>query len=316
MTNAQTIRTVFVLNRYHTNIDITRRIHHSEVSVGFDTNHLLNPSCNDQIFDTGWYECAQPLTGDVISVHRTSSEYDTYTLWSLRAYDGINVLQHATVFTEPTYAPGYSASNLLRMNPRVSVLGRTPLTGSVEPSCSKHIGQSGLTSVITFELANSYLVETILVLGNFQLADQISEFHLYVGYDSDYQNNTRCPGGPFAYPLTADYGTGGINTGTAWINGAEAWCNLMGNYVSFVREATANPSLSDISLCNFGVITKLCYTAVITPSSIGDLTFFLAKNKTDVVDFDSFVYSLASDCGDFEYDLHCAEIWSDVMTLD
>ena len=144
----------------------------------------------------------------MISIQRKSAENESYNLYSLRAYDGINVLQHATVFTEPTYVPGFSALNLLRMNPRTSLPSRGTLTGSGEESCSWHTGQSGLTSVITFELANSYLVETILVLGASDISFHISDFHLYVGYNPDYQHNTPCPGGPFAYPVTADYGTG------------------------------------------------------------------------------------------------------------
>ena len=94
------------------------------------------------------------------------------------------------------------------------------------------------------------MVDAILVLG--YLNRHISEFELYVGYDSDHTNNTPCPGGPFAYPVTNDYGT--LAYGTPWVNGAEAWCALDGMYVSFVREADAQPSLSVIQLCTFGVI--------------------------------------------------------------
>ena len=79
---------------------------------------------------------------------------------------------------------------------------------------------------------------------------------MYVGYDSNYQSNTPCPGGPFAYPITSDYGQfSSHGKGTEWVNGAEAWCNLEGKYVSFVREATAQPVLDEIILCSFGVIT-------------------------------------------------------------
>ena len=38
------------------------------------------------------------------------------------------------------------------------------------------------------------------------------------------------------------------------MNGVEAWCNLPGKYVSFVRKADADPQLDDIVLCSFGVI--------------------------------------------------------------
>ena len=182
----------------------------------------------------------------------------------IRAYDGINVLQHATIFSEPSYTPGYSASNLLRMNPRTGTPGRTPNTGSIDQSCSIHTGQTGQTSIITFKLDKPYIADAILVLGTNYDIKHISEFQLYVGYDSDYQNNTPCPGGPFAVvgdPLTSAYGTysaGFVYRGTDWINGVETWCNLDGVYVSFVREATAQPPLDEIILCNFGVIGTPC----------------------------------------------------------
>ena len=99
-----------------------------------------------------------------------------------------------------------------------------------------------MTTVITFKLDRPYLIEAILVLGmQREVTKQLSEFHLYVGYDSDYTKNTPCSGGPFAYPLTADYGTNlsPRANGSDWINGAEVWCNIDGLYVSFVREATA-----------------------------------------------------------------------------
>ena len=74
----------------------------------------------------------------------------------------------------------------------------------------------------------------MLVLGQFlDTSKQLSEFELYVGYDTDYVNNNPCPDGPFAYPLTNQFGT--KNRGTNWVNGVEAYCHLEGMYVSFVR---------------------------------------------------------------------------------
>ena len=67
MTETHSIKTVFVLN-YEGNSFPTSKIFETGVSIGFDSDYLLNTSCNDQIFDTGWYECSQPLTGNVISI--------------------------------------------------------------------------------------------------------------------------------------------------------------------------------------------------------------------------------------------------------
>ena len=50
------------------------------------------------------------------------------------------------------------------------------------------------------------------------------------------------------------------------MNGAEAWCNLPGRYVSIVREANALPATDKISVCVFGVIGEPI-PVVATPTS-------------------------------------------------
>ena len=104
---------------------------------------------------------------------------------------------------------------------------------SSDKSCAKYYHQTGLTTIVTLELDDIYNVDAILIMGDQRFGWQLSEFRLYVGFDSDYTNNVECPGGPFAYPVDHTYGSGN------WVNGAEAWCNLLGKYVSFVRESTA-----------------------------------------------------------------------------
>ena len=42
--------------------------------------------------------------------------------------------------------------------------------------------------------------------------------------------------------------------GSSWVNGVEAWCNIKGAFVSFVREANAYPTLDDVVICTLGVI--------------------------------------------------------------
>ena len=104
--------------------------------------------------------------------------------------------------------------------------------------------------MITLRLDGVYDVDAILILGTY--GGSIEGFHLYVGPSSDYQNNVQCPGGPFPG------------------NGVEVWCGLPGQYVSFVRPASASPAINDIVLCTFGVISpniNLCDTT--TGLSIG-----------------------------------------------
>ena len=86
------------------------------------------------------------------------------------------------------------------------------------------------------KLDGIYDIDAILINGSY--GGSIHGFHLYVGLFSDYQNNVQCPGGPFPG------------------NDVEAWCDLPGQYVSFVRFEDASPVLNDIVLCTFGVIAS------------------------------------------------------------
>ena len=105
------------------------------------------------------------------------------------------------------------------------------------------------------------MVDAILLIGensDSSSSAHLSEFSLYVGFDQSYENNVACSVSPYL-PYTSDtkYGTFYENLdsrGTEWQNGVEAWCNLPGNYVSFVRESTAQPSIDNIVICTFGVI--------------------------------------------------------------
>ena len=116
--------------------------------------------------------------------------------------------------------------------------------------------------MITFELDKPYEIDAVLVIGENDSSVHISEFNIYIGFSSDYLSNTLCDGGPFAYPLDATYGSYSENIqerGSDWINGIEAWCNLPGNHVSFVRDGSAQPVLNSIVLCTFGVLSKFPY---------------------------------------------------------
>ena len=126
-------------------------------------------------------------------------------------------------------------------------------------SCSEHPTRGDRDTVITWQLDKAYNVDAILLMGETHKDLQLSEFDLYVGYSENYEENTPCPNGPFAYPIDDTYGTYfvpsfGYRAGTDWPNGVEAWCNLPGNYVNFVRKASAKPQLDRIVLCAFGVI--------------------------------------------------------------
>ena len=64
------------------------------------------------------------------------------------------------------------------------------------------------------------------------------------------------------------------------MNGVEAWCNLEGKYVSFVREATAQPPLDEIILCTLGIISDPLATL---PSQAECITTSIQKDVIENV---------------------------------
>ena len=115
------------------------------------------------------------------------------------------------------------------------------------------------------ELDQVYEVDAILIIGENTDFRHLSEFNIYIGMSTDHLSNTKCPGGPFAYPLDERYGFytpthATRNAGTEWTNGGEIWCNLVGRYVSFVREPNAQPPLDEIVLCSFGILSERAIT--------------------------------------------------------
>ena len=127
-------------------------------------------------------------------------------------------------------------------------------------SCANYPNQQGKTAIITWDLKEIYFIDAILLMGQNDKLNHISEFYLYVGFFEDYKLNTPCPGGPYAYPDDGTYGTYECDKcymGTQWVNGVEAWCNMNGRYVNFVRKDDAQMSLlgaGDLTICTFGVI--------------------------------------------------------------
>ena len=92
------------------------------------------------------------------------------------------------------------------------------------------------------KLSTPVLVDAVLIMGTNIDTSHLSEFYIFVGWNSEHCLNTECPGAPFAYPTDGNYGTyvdGYSDRGSDWSNGAEVWCGLTGDYVSFVRPQNA-----------------------------------------------------------------------------
>ena len=73
-------------------------------------------------------------------------------------------------------------------------------------------------------------------------------YEIYIGNDSDYNNNQKCAGGPFlnvddpnsfVYHPKAEINDAdpfGLGLGIIWPNGKEIWCNLEGSYLHIVAD--------------------------------------------------------------------------------
>ena len=93
----------------------------SKITIGNQQDPSLNPTCFDNIADSGWYECAEPMIGPVFGLIRKQQAYYYYKVASIRAYTGINVAKWATINEEPTGGNLLkSAENLLWQYPRTA----------------------------------------------------------------------------------------------------------------------------------------------------------------------------------------------------
>ena len=75
-------------------------------------------------------------------------------------------------------------------------------------------------------------------------------------------------------------------------------------------------NVANTSSIDFDVEIIGCDSGFVIPSSIKDQTFFLDLSSTEVVKFDSFAFSLAANCGAFEYALICPSCSAEITTLD
>ena len=92
----------------------------------------------DDIVDGGFYRCTEPLIGNYLSIYRTENwflteeEYPLFSLHTVRAYEGVNVAELATVIDEPVYEE--SAQVLSRQYPRTGRIDRYPNLNSENPT--------------------------------------------------------------------------------------------------------------------------------------------------------------------------------------
>ena len=102
---------------------------------------------------------------------------------------------------------------------------------------------------MTINLGQSFFVHSVLFVQdlfkgfkpnqhNASLYQWTQNIELYIGNSSDYNNNSKCAGGPFMVldDYTNSYTDGEYTaesvSGSFWNYGAEVWCNTEGQFVT------------------------------------------------------------------------------------
>ena len=77
-------------------------------------------------------------------------------------------------------------------------------------------------------------------------------FEIYIGNSPDYTQNTLCSGGPWLVTSESKTKT---EDHWEWDGGFEAWCSLIGAYVTLVRDSAASAIEPDIRICHVGFLS-------------------------------------------------------------
>ena len=100
----------------------------------------------------------------------------------MRLYSEPNVMKYAVLSSSTATQSGYGAGNLIAQAPRTTSTARSP-NGSTAKSCAVF---TQFPAVMTFDLTGTAYVKYMLVVGNSNAVENLSNFKLYVGYHSDY----------------------------------------------------------------------------------------------------------------------------------
>ena len=106
--------------------------------------------------------------------------------------------------------------------------------------------------VITLKLEKPYVVDAILIVGG--EVSFISNYDLFIGMSSDWRENHRCK---LPYNVKRSWADPTWKDSVDWANGVEAWCNMYGQYVSFVMRGEPGDLPPSLTVCEFGVIANL-----------------------------------------------------------
>ena len=106
--------------------------------------------------------------------------------------------------------------------------------------------------LMTYKLEKPYIVDAILIIGG--MDSFITNYRLFVGMNPDWRKNQKCR---LPYDVRQSWQETDWRTPEEkWPNGVEAWCNMYGQYVTFVMEGDPDDLTPELELCEFGVIAN------------------------------------------------------------
>ena len=187
----------------------------------------------------------------------------------------------------------YSANNLINyLGRRSSGNNQIPLKNwngqrSEHESCYKttdvQLKPDGHKMVIKIDLGKILFVHCLLVLQDLfkglypsthsKTNEFLQNLEFYIGNDTDYTKNAKCPGGPFMVvgDYEKSYTFGAYNSQEAsylWNYGVEAWCNLEGRYVTIVADLTDLIAPYEMTICSLGIMGAEYVRLTPMPSSV------------------------------------------------
>ena len=299
---SNTILTTFVLNVCGSS-DKNKRLGTSAIWIGDDFTPYSTSltKCSVDFFDTGFQSMTIPCTGKHVVIRRAELPRNgdrQYNLHQLRVYQVPNLLNmfkktikiiSAPDPKEDKYKANEIIDNLTRRSSGNNLKALETWAGkrSEFESCFKttdvQLGPIGHKMVITIDLGKILFVHCLLVVqdlfdGLFPNAhintnEFLQNLEFYIGNDTDYTKNAKCPGGPFMVvgDYEKSYTFGAYNSQEAsylWNYGVEAWCNLEGRYVTIVADLTELIAPYEMTICSLGIMGAEYVRLTPMPSSV------------------------------------------------
>ena len=107
--------------------------------------------------------------------------------------------------------------------------------------------------IFQVDLGETFFVHAFLLVQGEGDLEKFGNYKIYIGDNSVYGNNAKCPGGPFMKPTDA----ANVDKNGNWKLGKELWCNLPGRYITVsadLSHLTKGTSDYGMTICSLGIM--------------------------------------------------------------